>query len=114
MTTTDSERATPTGTARRRTTPTQLPSQTHPAVSALGRYRSGPSRTVDGRPAPEVEDWKGTVEPTVDRTKHVNGGCRSLVSDGTVWQCYLGPEAVRQQIVSDGFLGQQVEGPGRG
>jgi hypothetical protein len=65
-------------------------------------------------PAPEVEDWKGTVEPTVDRTKHVNGGCRSLVSDGTVWQCYLGQEAVRQQIVSDGFLGQQVEGPGVG
>jgi hypothetical protein len=56
MTTTDSERATPTGTARRRTTPTQLPSQTHPAVSALGRYRSGPSRTVDGRPAPQVEE----------------------------------------------------------
>src|SRR6476659_6838775 len=26
-------------------------------------------------PAPEVSDWKGTVEPTVDKTKHVNGGC---------------------------------------
>jgi hypothetical protein len=65
-------------------------------------------------PAPEVEDWKGTVEPTVDATKHVNGGCRSLVSDGTEWECYLGQEAVRQQIVSDGFLGEEVEGPGRG
>ena len=31
-------------------------------------------------PAPEVSDWKGTVEPTVDKTKHVNGGCRSLNS----------------------------------
>ena len=70
--------------------------------------------TLAKAPAPEVSDWKGTVEPTVDRTKHVNGGCRALVSDGTVWQCYLGQEAVRQQIVSDGFLGQQVEGPGRG
>ena len=35
-------------------------------------------------PAAEVTDshgnpaWKGTVEPSVDATKHVNGGCRSL------------------------------------
>ncbi|MEA2248395.1 MAG: hypothetical protein QOH46_2924, partial [Solirubrobacteraceae bacterium] len=29
-------------------------------------------------PAPEVADWMGTVEPTVDATSHVNGGCRSL------------------------------------
>jgi hypothetical protein len=65
-------------------------------------------------PAPEVSDWKGTVEPTVDRSKHVNGGCRSLVSDGTVWQCYLGQEAVRQQIISGGFLGQVSAGPGVG
>ena len=65
-------------------------------------------------PAPEVSDWKGTVEPTVDRSKHVNGGCRSLVSDGTVWQCYLGQAAVRQQIVSAGFLGAESQGPGSG
>ena len=38
-------------------------------------------------PAPEVSDWKGAVEPTVDGTKHVNGGCRSLRSDGLQWQC---------------------------
>ena len=37
--------------------------------------------------APEVSDLKGTVEPTVDAAKHVNGGCRSLTSDGRVWQC---------------------------
>lgn len=65
-------------------------------------------------PAPEVEDWKGTVEPTVDASQHVNGGCRSLVSDGTEWQCYLGDEAVRQQIISAGFLGEEVSGPGVG
>ena len=35
-------------------------------------------------PASEVTDaqgnpaWKGTVEPSVDASKHVNGGCRSL------------------------------------
>jgi hypothetical protein len=65
-------------------------------------------------PAPEVSDWKGTVEPTVDRTKHVNGGCRSLRSDGLEWQCYVGPEAVAQQIIGAGFLGEYAPSPGVG
>ena len=65
-------------------------------------------------PAPEVSDWKGTVEPTVDATKHVNGGCRALRSDGLEWQCYLGQAAVDQQIVSQGFLGQYAPEPGHG
>ncbi len=45
-------------------------------------------------PAPEISDWRGTVEHTVDATKHVNGGCRSLRSDGLEWRCYLGEAAV--------------------
>jgi hypothetical protein len=58
--------------------------------------------------------WKGTVEPTVDPSKHVNGGCRSLDADGTHWRCYVGEEAVRQQIISADFLGQPSQGPGVG
>ena len=65
-------------------------------------------------PAPEVSDWKGTVEPTVDQTKHVNGGCRSLNSAGTTWECYIGRAAVDQQIVGAGFLGEFAPSPGRG
>jgi hypothetical protein len=65
-------------------------------------------------PAPEISDWKGTVEPTVDATKHVNGGCRSLRSDGTEWECYLGQEAVAQQIIGAGFLGEYAPSPGVG
>jgi hypothetical protein len=65
-------------------------------------------------PAPEIADWKGTVEPTVDATKHVNGGCRSLRSDGLEWQCYLGQAAVDQKIVSAGFLGEYSPDPGVG
>ena len=65
-------------------------------------------------PAPEVSDWKGTVEPTVDATKHVNGGCRSLRSDGLEWQCYLGQEAVDQQIIGQSFLGEYAPTPGVG
>lgn len=65
-------------------------------------------------PAPEVSDWKGTVEPTVDPTKHVNGGCRSLSSDGREWQCYIGQAAVEQRIIGQGFLGEYAPTPGVG
>jgi hypothetical protein len=65
-------------------------------------------------PAPEVSDWKGTVEPTVDQTKHVNGGCRSLNSAGTSWECYLGQAAVDQKIIGAGFLGEFAPSPGQG
>src|SRR3954464_11131492 len=51
-----------------------------------------------------ADGWKGTVEPTADRTKHVNGGCRSLNADGTHWRCYVGDEAGRQQIIGAGLL----------
>ena len=59
-------------------------------------------------------DWKGTVEPTVDATSHVNGGCRSLTSAGTEWECYLGQAAVDQQIIGQRFLGQFSPGPACG
>jgi hypothetical protein len=65
-------------------------------------------------PNPEVSDLKGTVEPTVDATKHVNGGCRSLTSDGREWQCYIGQAAVDQQIIGAGFLGEYAPSPGVG
>jgi hypothetical protein len=65
-------------------------------------------------PAPEVDNWMGTVEPTVDATKHVNGGCRSHNAEGTKWRCYIGEEAVRQQIIGPDFLGEYAPSPGVG
>jgi hypothetical protein len=65
-------------------------------------------------PAPEVSDWKGTVEPTVDATKHVSGGCRSLASDGREWECYIGQAAVDEQIIGKSFLGEYAPSPGVG
>jgi hypothetical protein len=65
-------------------------------------------------PAPEVSDWKGTVEPSVDASKHVNGGCRGLTSDGREWQCYIGQAAVDQQIIGQSFLGEYAPAPGVG
>ena len=70
--------------------------------------------TLARAPRPEVSDWKGTVEPTVDDTRHVNGGCRSLQSDGRHWRCYLGQEAVREKIIGAGFLGEYAPSPGVG
>jgi hypothetical protein len=71
---------------------------------------ASPPRTGDIAPG----GWAGTVEPTVDRTKHVNGGCRSLGADGMHWRCYIGQEAVRQKIIGPGFLGEFAPAPGRG
>jgi hypothetical protein len=70
--------------------------------------------TLARPPAPEVSDWKGTVEPTVDATKHVNGGCRGLNSAGTEWECYIGQTAVDQQIIGRSFLGQFAPSPSVG
>ena len=70
--------------------------------------------TVDHPVNTEVSDLTGTVEPTVDATKHVNGGCRSLRSDGTEWNCYIGDEAVKQKIIGSGFLGEYAPSPGVG
>jgi hypothetical protein len=78
--------------------------------------RRPPARSTHRRraPQPAVSDWTGTVEPTVDATKHVNGGCRSLQADGRHWRCYIGREAVRERIVGPGFLGQPAPAPGVG
>jgi hypothetical protein len=70
--------------------------------------------TIQGDFQAEIDDLKGTVEPTVDATKHVNGGCRSLRSDGREWRCYIGEEAVRQQIIGPDFLGAFAPSPGVG
>lgn len=59
-----------------------------------------------------VGQFKGTVEPTVDATHHINGGCRAINADGTQWACYLGQAAVKEKIVSG--IGAYVSGPGVG
>jgi hypothetical protein len=65
-------------------------------------------------PGNEITDWLGTVEPTVDKTQHVNGGCRSLSHAGTEWECYVGQTAVDQKIIGPDFLGQVETSPGVG
>jgi hypothetical protein len=68
---------------------------------------------LDKAPYPEVTDFKGVKEATVDATKHVNGGCEGLTSDGLTWECYLGQAAVGT-IIGEGLLGEYSPAPGHG
>ena len=56
--------------------------------------------------------FKGTVEPTIDATHHINGGCRATDADGVRWECYIGQAAVEQKVVSG--VGAYAPGPGVG
>jgi hypothetical protein len=59
-------------------------------------------------------DFKGWVDDIVDSNHKVAGGCRAETKDGLHWRCYLGEEAVKQQIIAQGFLGQTQLQPGHG
>ena len=63
---------------------------------------------------PDVADLTGTVEPTVDASRHVNGGCRSLDADGRRWDCFIGRAAIDQRIIGPDFLGEYAPAPASG
>lgn len=64
-------------------------------------------------PAPEVTDFTGAKEVlAIDGV--AAGGCIGLDSAGMAWDCYIGQDAVDQEIISQGFLGEPILGPGRG
>lgn len=78
----------------------------------LGRSPNGEVPPGSGRFVIEPGAWRGVVEPTVDETGHVNGGCRSQNADGTRWLCYLGEESVRQDILAwSRALGEYLPSP---
>jgi len=71
--------------------------------------------TIKGDFKSEIDgSLEDTVEPTVDASKHVNGGCRSESADGRTWRCYVGEEAVREKIIGPDFLGAYAPAPGVG
>ena len=94
---------------------TRMLGGTHPVCAAV-RDQAEYDCRLERAPAGEIAPggFQGTVEPTVDATKHVNGGCRSLNAAGTHWRCYVGQEAVRPRIVDAGFLGAYAPAPGVG
>jgi hypothetical protein len=77
---------------------------------------------ADGTAGIPAGGFKGTVEPTIDATHHVDGGCRATSADGSQWECYIGQAAVQQKVIGPpptnpgGFgLGSYVaQGPGLG
>ena len=47
--------------------------------------------------------------------RHIHATIRRALNDaGTEWECYIGEEAVKQQIISQGFLGQTQTTPAVG
>lgn len=57
--------------------------------------------------------FKGAVEPTLDASHRIDGGCRATNGAGTQWECYLGQAAVRERIVG-AVGGKPVPGGGPG
>ena len=69
--------------------------------------------TLASAPAPEVSDFTGTKEVlAIDGV--AAGGCVGLDAAGMSWDCYIGQDAVDQEIISQDFLGEPILGPGRG
>jgi hypothetical protein len=90
---------------------------THPRCTVVRpgvEYRCTLAKSPSEIGGPAPGQWQGTVEPTVDATKHVNGGCRSLDAAGTRWECYIGRAAVSQSIIGPHFLGAYAPSPGVG
>lgn len=79
---------------------------------SLDRSPNGEVPPGSGRFVIEPGKWRGAVEPTVDDTKRVNGGCRSQNAEGTHWLCYLGEESVRHGILAwSRALGEYLPSP---
>jgi hypothetical protein len=71
--------------------------------------------TLATPPTQEVLDhYTGTIEPIVDAIHVVAGGCRAVADDGLRWTCYTGQRAVDEGLIGQDFLGEVVNGPGRG
>ncbi len=69
--------------------------------------------TLASAPAPEVSDYRGTKETLAIGGK-VAGGCIGLDKAGMTWDCYIGKDAVDQDIIGPDLLGQPQTEPGRG
>jgi hypothetical protein len=72
------------------------------------KLRTPPSVEQPGLVQSGQPDWLGAVTLLVDRGDRINGGCRSQVSDGTAWRCYVGQAAADQQILDPNLLGTPI------
>jgi hypothetical protein len=69
--------------------------------------------TLVNPPLPELSDFTGSKElVTVD--DRIAGGCIGQDAEGMHWDCFMGDEAVKHEILVQDLLGQYAPEPGRG
>jgi hypothetical protein len=87
---------------------------THPSCVANGdgSFACSLATAPDGTDAAAAGDYTGTKEVLVVGGKAA-GGCIGLDAAGMSWTCYVGQDAVDQEIISQDFLGEPA-GPGQG
>jgi hypothetical protein len=64
-------------------------------------------------PGPDAVDYLGYKE-LLGIDGKVAGGCIGRDHAGLAWDCYIGDEAVKQEILVQDLLNQEMLGPGRG
>jgi hypothetical protein len=69
--------------------------------------------TLATAPTGESSDYRGSKEIVAIGDK-VAGGCIGQDKAGLAWDCWIGEEAVKHEIITEDFLGEPVLGPGRG
>jgi hypothetical protein len=69
--------------------------------------------TLASAPARDVSDFTGSKE-LVAVDGRIAGGCIGQDAAGMHWDCYMGQDAVRHEILVQDLLGQPELTPGRG
>jgi hypothetical protein len=69
--------------------------------------------TLASAPAPESPDFRGSKELIAIDLK-IAGGCIGQDAAGLSWDCWVGNEAVRHDILTQDLLGQPELEPGKG
>jgi len=69
--------------------------------------------TLATAPAPESSDFAGSKELVAVDGK-IAGGCIGQDVAGMHWDCYMGQDAVRHEILVQDLLGQPEPEPGKG
>jgi hypothetical protein len=84
--------------------------------TGMAFYENPPGQTKsDPDTSTRVYDkFLGAKMQTVDSTLHIDGGCISISADGRTWDCYLGQEAVRRDIIGPDLLGAYQPEPAAG
>jgi hypothetical protein len=69
--------------------------------------------TLATPPTDNQSDYRGSKE-IIAIDQKVAGGCIGQDRGGLAWDCWIGMDAVRHEIITEDFLGQPELGPGQG